>query len=298
MSDLLHSWPMSVPVSENSKLTPRDEVTREPRMVTADGRRIRIATRPGAPGQRPLVMFNGIGANLELLEPFVDAIDPRIPVLRFDVPGTGGSPTSWFPYRFKGLARAVAAICDQLGYAEVDVFGISWGGAAAQQFAHQFPARCRRLILAATSPGAVMVPASPKVLIKMISPLRYLRPGYMKEIAPIIYGGDFRAHPERLNDFMRLLRPGTPLGYFWQLFAGWGWTSIFWLHRLRQPTLLLAGTDDPLIRMINMKVMAKLIPHSRLVTFDCGHLFIMTRTAQVAREIGEFLTAPDEPSAA
>ncbi len=258
--------------------------------VEVDGYTIRIAQRAGAPGQPPLVMFNGIGANLELFEPFLDMLDPRIPSLRFDVPGTGGSPTSLFPYRFSGLARLVAEICDKLGYETVDVFGISWGGAVAQQFARQYPKRCRRLILAATSAGAAMVPASPKVLLRMVSPLRYIRPSYMREIAPIIYGGDFKKHPEKIADFTRLVRAVTPLGYFWQLFAGWGWTSIHWLHRLRQPTLLLAGTEDPLVPLINAKLMAKLIPKSRLVTYDCGHLFMFTRLPQVAREMGDFLT--------
>jgi len=40
----------------------------------------------------PLLLINGIGASLELLEPFVDALEPAIEVIRFDVPGVGGSP--------------------------------------------------------------------------------------------------------------------------------------------------------------------------------------------------------------
>jgi hypothetical protein len=44
--------------------------------------------------------MNGMGVNLEVLQPFVDALDPAIEVIRFDVPGTGGSPAPRFPYRF------------------------------------------------------------------------------------------------------------------------------------------------------------------------------------------------------
>ena len=278
------------PILEDPPLGPEAVPTRsEMRTVEVDGQVLRIAETKGAPGQPPLVMFNGIGANLEVFEPFLEALDPRIPTLRFDVPGTGGSPLPRWPYRFAGLARLVRHLCDQLGYERVDVFGISWGGAMAQQFTRQYSKQCRRLVLAATSMGAFMVPASPSVLIKMASPLRYLRPSYMHEIAGTIYGGDFRTDPKLAEHFTRLIRAVNPIGYFGQLFAGMGWTSAHWLCRLRQPTLIMAGTDDPIIPLINAKMMAKLIPNSRLVTLDCGHLFMFTRMPQAAAEMNHFL---------
>ncbi len=258
-------------------------------MVTVDGVRLRICETPGAPGKTPLILCNGIGANLELLDAFVEELGPDIPTLRFDVPGTGGSPTAAWPYRFPGLCRTIDQLCSQLGYDAVDVFGISWGGAVAQQFAHQFPTRCRRLVLAATSAGMVMVPASPKVLLKMASPQRYFRATYLREVAGTIYGGDFRRDPTLVDQFLHRIRPGTLIGYLMQLFAGWLWTSVFWLRGLRQPTLVLAGTDDPLTPPVNSRLLAWLIPNSKLVKFDCGHLFLLTRRAQVAAEMKQFL---------
>ena len=44
----------------------------------------------------------------------------------------------------------------------VDVLGVSWGGALAQQFAFQNPRRCRRLILVSTGTGVMMVPGRPR----------------------------------------------------------------------------------------------------------------------------------------
>jgi len=46
--------------------------------------------------------------------------------------------------------------------AAVDVLGVSFGGGVAQEFAHRAPNRTRRLVLAATPTGALMVPASPR----------------------------------------------------------------------------------------------------------------------------------------
>src|SRR5437660_4990421 len=140
------------------------------RTIIIDRQRMRIAIRPGNGTRTPLLLINGIGVNLEVLQPFVDALDPAIEVIRFDVPGTGGSPAPRIPYRFSAHARLVTQMLDQLGYQQVDVLGISWGGALAQQFAFQYPVRCRRLILVSTGTGALMVPGRPWVLATMATP--------------------------------------------------------------------------------------------------------------------------------
>ena len=47
------------------------------RILRIGGRAIRVAVREGASGWPPLLLCNGLGASLELLQPFVDALDPR-----------------------------------------------------------------------------------------------------------------------------------------------------------------------------------------------------------------------------
>ena len=130
------------------------------RSIVIDGQPLRVTVRPGTGAGVPLLLVNGIGASLELLQPFVDALDPAIDVVRFDVPGVGGSPLPARPYRFTGLCRMMARLLSALGYAEADVLGISWGGAVAQHFAVLQRARCRRLVLVSTATGSLMVPAS------------------------------------------------------------------------------------------------------------------------------------------
>lgn len=259
------------------------------RTIDLDGQTIRTAVRPGKEGSTPLLIFNGIGANLELVFPFVQALDPELEVIAFDVPGVGGSSTPSVPYRFPGLAKLAARMLDYLDYGQVNAIGVSWGGALAQQFAHDYPERCKKLILAATSAGAVMVPGKPKVLMRMASPRRYIQPSYGVHIAPDIYGGAFRRDPKLAMAHASKVRSSGKLGYYWQLFAGLGWTSIHWLHRIRQPTLVLAGDDDPIIPLINMRVLAWRIPNAELHVIDDGHLFLVTRAESVAPIIMKFL---------
>ena len=177
--------------------------TAEVRAVTVGGRVVRVAIRPGpneagrAP-RLPLLLINGIGASLELLQPFVDELDPAVEVIRFDPPGVGGSPAPPGPYRFSGLCRLIADLLTQLGHDRVDVLGISWGGAVAQHFAAFQRARCRRLVLVSTATGSLMVPARPSVLAHMVTPRRYLDRAFMERVAGSIYGGSARENPEAI----------------------------------------------------------------------------------------------------
>jgi pimeloyl-ACP methyl ester carboxylesterase len=143
-------------------------------VIAVLGQQIRVNIR-WATGV-PLVLCNGIGASLEVLDPFVEQLDADTTVVRLDVPGTGGSPDSPVPYRFPYLAAVLASLLKKVGVLggasgspQVDILGLSWGGALAPQFAFQNPRRCRRLILVSTATGSIMVPAHPAVLGKMLT---------------------------------------------------------------------------------------------------------------------------------
>src|SRR6266568_4886697 len=264
----------------------------EMRTISVRGQRLRITIRIGDGTRTPLLMMNGIGVNLEVLQPFVDALNPAIEVIRFDVPGTGGSPAPLIPYRFSMHALLLTNMLDQLGYRQVDALGVSWGGALAQQFAFQYPARCRRLILVSTGTGALMVPGNPLALLKIATPRRYKDPVYMEQIAGEIYGGKVRTHPAYAHEFAQTARLGSTLGYFYQMLGAVGWTSIPWLSKLRQPTLVMHGDDDPLVPLVNAKIMQRLIPHAKLYIFHDGHLGLGTSAQELAQVVDKFLTDP------
>jgi poly(3-hydroxyalkanoate) depolymerase len=262
------------------------------RALDIGGHRLRVGTRPGVPGSTPLMIFNGIGANLELLDPFVQAL-PGVEIVAFDVPGIGGSALPRWPYRLFQLAHLARRLLGELGHAgPVDVLGVSWGGALAQQFARSCPRHCRRLVLAATSAGAAMVPGRLGVISKLASPRRYADPAYLATVGGEIYGGDYRRDAHLLASHSRHIRPPRGRGYFYQLLATAGWTSIFWLHTLRQQTLVMMGSDDPIVPVVNGRILATLIPNARLHLVDDGHLFLVSRAREVAPLVRAFLAAP------
>jgi pimeloyl-ACP methyl ester carboxylesterase len=91
-----------------------------------------------------------------------------------------------------------------------------------------------------------------------------------------------------------MVRPPRFTGYLGQTLALVGWTSLPWLWRLTQPTLIVAGDDDPITPLCNARVMARLIPNSRLYVIDGGgHLTLLTRTHEIVPAIVDFLCESD-----
>ena len=260
----------------------------EERLVPVFGQRMRVITRAGS--GVPLVLCNGIGASLEALDPLVAQLDPDTTVVRFDAPGTGASPDSPMPYGFPYLAAVLGRLLKKVGIGDtVDMLGVSWGGALAQQFAFQHPYRCRRLILVSTGTGVMMVPGRPRVLAKMVTPRRFVDHNYAAAIAGDLYGGTARTDPSIVNHlFDRQLMAGSRVGYLHQLLAGSVWASFFALPLIRQQTLIIAGLDDPVVPLANARIMHRLLPHSTLHPHAGGHIDLIANAVELGPVIEMF----------
>ncbi|WP_461520341.1 poly(3-hydroxyalkanoate) depolymerase [Porticoccus sp.] len=256
--------------------------------LTVMGMNIRVGIRRGSNRGKPLLLLNGIGASLEVLETFINAMGDT-EVIIFDMPGAGKSDTPILPWLMRQYARLTSKVLDQLGYDIVDVLGLSWGGALAQQFARQYPQRCRRLVLCATGSGSSMFPGRPRTLLKMMSPRRYLDKKYMSRIAGDLYGGRMRKDASLVEQHASKVQAPSNRGYYYQVLALATWSSLHWLHKIVSPTLIIHGLDDPIIPPVNARIMASRIPDAELWLMDCGHLFMLTMADVIAPEIMSFL---------
>ena len=263
--------------------------------VRVGRQRLRVMIENAGAG-RPLLLINGIGATGDLFRPFRQHFADR-ETIAFDAPGVGGSPERLYPPTMRQLAALVAGLIDELGHDKVDVLGISWGGALAQELPRRHPRSVNRLILAATMPGWTSLPGRPAAMSVLMSPARYYSPEYLQRVAPTLYGGAIREHPQLLKEHARLraAQPPTRLGYMHQLAALRRWTSVPWLHRLPHRTLVLAGDDDPIIPLANARLIASRIPAGRLhVVEGGGHLFLFTRAEEMADLVRDFLATGGE----
>jgi poly(3-hydroxyoctanoate) depolymerase len=228
--------------------------------VRVDEHLIRVSVRGEG---RPLLLIMGLGGNIEMWDPLERALNRHhIQTIAYDASGTGDSPPRLVPRRMPGLARQAAHLLDALGHPRVDVLGVSFGGAVAQELALMNPHRVRRLVLASTMCGLGGLPGHPLALAILATPLRYYSPAFMRLTARTLYGPGVTTEGSLFREQIdvRRARPPTLWGYLAQLIATAGWTSLPWLHRIHSPTLVMSGDSDPIIPPINARILAARIP--------------------------------------
>ncbi len=263
-------------------------------MEQVGGRTLRVATwRLDEPSRHaPILFFNGIGANIEAVAPLTEAL-PERGFIMFDMPGTGESPDPLIPYNPFTMSWTAAELLGRHSIGEVDVMGVSWGGAMAQHFAIQHPGRTRRLILAATSAGMVMIPGNVSSLSKMADPRRYIDAAFMEEHFQTLYGGALGKALNKMEHIHRL-KPPSPRGYFYQLLAMLGWTSAPALPFMKKKTLIMMGDDDHIVPLTNGWLLDKLMPNSELLVLrGGGHLFLLSHSDECVEAMHRFLDEPE-----
>ena len=239
----------------------------------------------------PLLLLNGLGGLIRTFDTLRAELGDYTTVT-LDVPGVGQSQMPRWPMRLPRHADLIAEMLEQLGLAQVDVFGVSWGGALAQEFALRHPERVRRLILAATSAGPVML-VKPADIMEFFAQSKTAKP---------------RKSEGNRHSIQTLLRFGVvkgmlsvnPRTYYYQLAALVGWTSLLRLFRLRQRTLILTGDRDTLVQMYNAHILRRSLRHAEVnVLKGEGHFFVVTSARRTAELIREFLCRPyadEEPA--
>jgi len=230
----------------------------------------------------PLLLLNGLGGLIRTFDALRDELGDSTNIT-LDVPGSGKSQLTRWPVGWPAHANLIAETVKQLEIDQIDVFGVSWGGALAQEFALRYPSMVRRLILAATSAG-------PTVLVKPADIVDFF--GRRK-------GAKMREQEVSRNSIQTLLRFGVvngmltvnPRAYYHQLTALIGWTSLLRLFRMRHHTLILTGDRDTLVRLYNAHILRRSIRRSVLhVLKGEGHFFVVTSARRTAELIREFLS--------
>jgi pimeloyl-ACP methyl ester carboxylesterase len=242
----------------------------------------------------PLLMINGLGANVEMWGPAEERLSTVARTITFDAPGTGRSATPLWPQSIPRSAAVAARLLDELEYERVDVLGFSLGGLVAQEFAHQVPERIRRLALAGTAVGWGSMPGTLPALALIAMPARYYSRTLSEQTNWLLSPAD-RALLGRLTALTeaRLRHPPSLLGYAGQFWAGALWSSLRWLPSVRVPTLVLHGQADHLVPPANAVQLARLLPVARLhVLADEGHFVVFDPASPALSLLEDFFTSP------
>ena len=237
---------------------------RRTELLEVGGHTLRVGVQGGG---SPLLLITGLGADLDMWAPVLPYLG-GFELITFDPPGLGGSSPARLELGMSELADLTARLLDTLGQGRLDVLGYSWGGALAQELAHRHPGRVRRLVLCGTTCGLGGMPGNPQALAALAIPRRS--------------AGDHAPGAHR--------RKPSFAGFTAQLCAIARWSSLPWLHELSQPTLVVAGGDDPVVPLGNARLLAARLPDSRLhVVPAAGHFFLIERPEEVVPVVRSFL---------
>ncbi|WP_406316486.1 4-carboxymuconolactone decarboxylase [Streptosporangium sp. NBC_01639] len=233
---------------------------------------MQLSHRLDGPAGAPLLVLGpSLGTSLGVWDPQLEALTAAWRVLRYDLPGHGGSaPAS--EVTVEGLARAVLDLVDEPRFA---VGGISLGGAVAATIAAGSPERITHLVLCCSSarfgdPGPWLERAA-AVREGGLEPLvdtlvgRWFTPGFdAAPIAAMVRGTD----------------PGSYAACC-EALAAYDLTER--LAGITAPTLVVAGADDPATPVEHALTLARGITGALLsIVPEAAHLANVQRPSTVS----------------
>jgi 3-oxoadipate enol-lactonase len=228
-------------------------------------------SRLDGPSDAPVVLLsNSLGTTLEMWEPQVPALSERFAVLRYDHPGHGTSADATAS-SVEALARGVLGILDERGLERVSFCGLSLGGAVGMWLAMHEPARIDRLALACTS-------ARFGVRENWLARAATVRAEGVEAVADAVLQLWFTERtridrPAFVRAYREMMVSAAREGYAGCCEALADWDPGDELAVIRAPTLVLAGSEDPVTPPAQGESVARHIAGARLSVLDgAGHL--------------------------
>ena len=247
----------------------------------------------GDPAARPLLLIGGLATQLIHWDDSLcdDLAQRGHYVIRFDnrdaglsskcddagnlVKATGGGPV----YTIDDMADDAVGLLDAIGIGRAHVLGTSMGGMIAQAVAIRHPSRVLSLIsVYSTTGNRNLPPPKPEVIKLLLAPAPRERDAYIEHMVAL-----FRAMAGRGFAFdeswARMIagraydRSFSPEGTARQVSAVMNQTDRrHGLGSVAAPTLVIHGTDDPVMPVEAGRDTAEAIPGARLLLIDgMGH---------------------------
>jgi pimeloyl-ACP methyl ester carboxylesterase len=227
----------------------------------------------------PLLLIQGMsGSHAAWGEPFLAGLGDDVDVVAYDHRGVGDSTPQTDPFSIVQLADDAAGLLDALEWDTAHVLGISMGGMVAQELALRHPQRIRTLTLGCTYPGGAEAQLADPALIQELAGALLsgdrelaLRTGFKANLsaAHVADEGNWPAFQE-----MATAVPVAVPVIMLQMQAVMGHDTSARLASIEAPTLVVHGTEDRMLPVVNGELIARLVPDARLELLDgVGHMF-------------------------
>lgn len=243
----------------------------------------------GDPAKPTVVLSNSLGTDMGMWDDLAYGLAQRFHVLRYDTRGHGASSSPPGPYTLELLGQDVLALLDKVGVERAHFIGLSMGGAIGQWLGVHAPQRLERLVLANTAARigsaegwrarAEAVRAGGMEDIAAGSPGRWFTPVFVEVQAELV------------RAMQATLRATDPEGYAACCDALAGADLRQEIARIPVPTLIIAGTFDPVTTVEDARLMQRAIPGSLLAGLPASHLSNLEAPGPFAETVHAFLHA-------
>ncbi len=245
----------------------------------------------------PLLMIIGYSGQASSWgEPFLDRLRPHFTTVRFSNRGTGLTDKPATGYSRRQMADDAAGLLQELGISKAHVFGISMGGAIAQELALNHPESILGLVLGCTGPGRSRgVNPSGEVAMLLAPQPGLSAEDQVRKTWPAAVTTEFIGRERGfLEEMLRIFldQPTPPQTLIRQTIEGMSFDSYDRLPEIKAPTLIIHGDRDLLSPVQNARILHERIAGSQLrVIPGVGHCFFWEKPQESAEAMVQFLSA-------
>jgi len=251
-----------------------------------DGARIHYEIN-GEAGLPVLVLSNSLGVNLVMWEPQLGVLAPHFRVLRYDQRGHGKSSVPPGPYSIDQLGSDVLGLLDALETPRGSFCGISMGGLTGQWLGVNAPERLDKLVLANTAAKIGVEDVwNGRISTVLSEGLNSVIPGTLERW----FSAEFRAaHPAIISATSAMLHATDVQGYAGCCAAIRDADFREAVRTTSTPTLVIAGTHDPVATPADGRFLASNIAGAKYVELPTAHLSNVEGSDQFNAVLLEFL---------
>ena len=260
---------------------------------------IRFAYRRfGKPNGVPLVFNQHFRGTMDYWDPAVtDGLAMHREVILFNNAGVSSS-SGQVPTSVQEMAANATAFIESLGRTKVDVLGFSIGGMVAQEITVQAPDLIRRLILVGTGPrGADMSTSkSAEIFAGAYDPPEHLwlavhfSPSSSSRVAGLAFLKRKFLRKDRdpeVSDEAAAAQREAITKYYGPAESG-----LDYLKDIRQPTLIVQGSNDVIVPTVNSYILQQNLPNAELIVYpDANHGSFYQYPELFVSQADQFLTS-------
>ena len=222
-------------------------------VIDANGCPINVVVE--GPERAPsLMLCNSLGTDHRMWDPQVKPFTKHFRLVRYDRRGHGRSGVTPGPYSMAQLGRDAIAVMDALGIRRTNWCGLSMGSMVGQWLGANAADRIERLILSRNALQVGMGSMGPFIMERWFTePFRDREPAVIAQMTSTL--------------------AATPLeGYIACCEAVRDMDHRELLHKIKAPTLLIAGRHDMATTVENAEFIRDRVPGAKLIVLDAAHI--------------------------